>query len=77
MVWCVINDILLIHVTTEMEVTFTFITQRYQPYPIITKWFTNVPFFVTRFHSFYMVWPITAGCVSIQQGVHVTKLVIL
>jgi len=51
------------HVTTEMEVTSTFITQWYQPYPIITEWFTNVPFFVTRFHSFYMVWPITAGCV--------------
>jgi len=37
------------HVTTEMEVTFTFITRWYQPYPIITKWFTNVPFFVTPF----------------------------
>ena len=65
------------HVTTEIEVTFTFITQWYQPYPIITKWFTNVPFFVTLFHSFYMVWPITTGCVFMQQGAHVTKLVIL
>ena len=43
------------HVTTEMEVTFAFITQRYQPYRVITKWFTSVPSFVTRFQSLYMV----------------------